>query len=53
MPGGCKSCGAVNRTDDKFCGGCAKPLRALPSVFKEQRQAETVPIDISDVISET
>jgi Double zinc ribbon len=57
LPGGCTHCGTVNRTDDKFCGGCARAQRGLPStlpsVFKEQQQQQTVPIDLTDVISET
>jgi hypothetical protein len=40
----------VNRPDDKFCGGCAKALRAIPSVKKFD---STVPIEIGDVLSET
>ena len=54
LPGGCAHCGCVNRTDDKVCGGCARAQRTmpstLPSMFKEQQQQETTPLDISDVI---
>jgi predicted amidophosphoribosyltransferase len=54
LPGSCKQCSAVNRPDDKFCGGCGKALRAVPSLVKQpQKFASTVPIDITDVISES
>lgn len=57
LPGGCKACGVVNRVDDRFCGGCAKPLRVIPSLVKPAAERPkfdtTTPIDISDVLSET
>lgn len=44
----------MNRPDDKFCGGCAKALRAIPSIAAPKPAYNgTVPIDIRDVISET
>ncbi len=44
LPGSCTSCEAVNKTDDRFCGGCGTSLAevvartvvppAIPSVPK-------------------
>ncbi len=53
MPGGCTSCGAVNRADDRFCGGCAKALRVISLAVAKPKFDATTPIDLRDVLSET
>jgi hypothetical protein len=53
----------VNRTDDKFCGGCAHALRfvAAPTALGSSRpvrrvvpstQQSTIPIDISELLAD-
>ena len=57
LPGGCRACGSVNRTDDRFCGSCALPLRATtrpgPPKPVPKPFASTMPIDVGDVINES
>lgn len=53
LPGGCPICGAVNRSDDRFCGGCAHPLRskaARPGPSPTEAGTTTVKIDITELL---
>lgn len=46
----------MNRADDRFCGGCAKPLRMVlgtaKPITKEEKFDATTPIDLRDFLSE-